>query len=259
MVKGLQTFRDHFGDYADCFVVIGGVACDEWFGSQGLEFRATQDVDMVLLVDGRRADYLKHFWSFVSDHGYEASGRRDGSSTHYRFVKPRSGDVPGMIELFAAAEIDFDLREGQRIIPIAGEGSIPSLSAILMDPDYFELIRTSAEVREGLPIAGVGALIPLKARAYLDMSERKHGGEPVDSGDLRKHRNDVFLLAATLPGEPGLHLPESVRSDLSDFLDRHPEGSSDWQAIRDSARNVLGAAVPTAVDLISAIRIYFGL
>jgi hypothetical protein len=36
MVKGLQRFREYFGDHPDSFVVIGGVACDEWLGLQGL-------------------------------------------------------------------------------------------------------------------------------------------------------------------------------------------------------------------------------
>jgi len=259
VVKGLDVFREHFRDYADCYVVIGGVACDGWFGDQGLEFRATRDVDMVLLVDDARPDFAGHFWAFVTGHGYTAHALQDGTSTRYRFVNPETPDVPVMIELFAAAPVDFELREGQHIIPIAGADLIASLSAILMDRDYFELIRSSTQVRRGLPMAGAGALIPLKAKAYLDLSERRARGESVDGRDIRKHRNDAFQLAATLPGAPGQELPDTIRADLSTFLDRHPGDSDQWPAILGSARNVLGGAVPSPAELNDAIRTYFGL
>lgn len=48
MVKGLERFREHFKDHGECFVVIGGVACEEWLVRQGLSFRPTRDVDVVL-------------------------------------------------------------------------------------------------------------------------------------------------------------------------------------------------------------------
>ena len=259
MVKGLEAFRNHFQDYADCFVVIGGVACDGWFSDQGLQFRATRDVDMVLLVEEGRPEFVAHFWAFVTEHGYTAYAQKDGTSTRYRFVNPDSADVPVMIELFAAAPIDFDLHDDQQIIPIAGTDSLSSLSAILMDRDYFELIRNSAEVRGGLPMAGADTLIPLKARAYLDLTERNDRGESVDARDVKKHRNDVFQLAATLPGAPGPDLPDTIRVDLSTFLDRHPEDANEWQGILASARDVLGAAVPRPAELMTAIRTYFSL
>ena len=53
MVKGIQRFRDHFREFEDAFVIIGGVACDQWINLQGLHFRATKDVDIVLLAEGR--------------------------------------------------------------------------------------------------------------------------------------------------------------------------------------------------------------
>ena len=48
MVKGLQKFREHFSDYRDSFVVIGGIACDEWLQQRGMPFRPTRDVDMYI-------------------------------------------------------------------------------------------------------------------------------------------------------------------------------------------------------------------
>lgn len=51
MVEGLDLFRDRFREFDDAFVLIGGVACHEWFAQQGVEFRATKDLDIVLIVE----------------------------------------------------------------------------------------------------------------------------------------------------------------------------------------------------------------
>ena len=37
-----------------------------------------------------------------------------------------------------------------------------------------------------------------KAKAWLDLTERKNAGENVDSKNIRKHKNDVFRLTALL-------------------------------------------------------------
>ena len=34
MVRGLDVFRDFFADYRDCYVLIGGSACDVYFTDQ---------------------------------------------------------------------------------------------------------------------------------------------------------------------------------------------------------------------------------
>lgn len=51
MVRGLDVFRARFADRGAGFVLIGGAACHEWFARQGLAFRATRDLDLVLVVE----------------------------------------------------------------------------------------------------------------------------------------------------------------------------------------------------------------
>lgn len=46
-----------------------------------------------------------------------------------------------------------------------------------------------------VPVLNITCLIPFKAKAYLDLKDRKLNGEHVDSKDIRKHKNDVFRLA----------------------------------------------------------------
>ena len=51
MIQGLDKFEAHFAQHTKSFALIGGVACHQWLASQGLEFRATKDLDIVLIVE----------------------------------------------------------------------------------------------------------------------------------------------------------------------------------------------------------------
>ena len=81
MVVGMQRFREHFRGFERAFVVIGGAACDEWLSSQGLVFRGTKDIDVVLIIEALDVAFVRRFWEFV-DAGGTKPGRekRDGAS-----------------------------------------------------------------------------------------------------------------------------------------------------------------------------------
>ena len=51
MIKGMEIFKAFFRDYQDQYVLIGGAACDIVFSESDLAFRATKDLDMVLIVE----------------------------------------------------------------------------------------------------------------------------------------------------------------------------------------------------------------
>ena len=51
MIKGLDVFRLHFEHYTDRYVLIGGVAATLAMEEAGLDFRATKDIDLVLVVE----------------------------------------------------------------------------------------------------------------------------------------------------------------------------------------------------------------
>jgi predicted nucleotidyltransferase len=51
MVRGLDKFKQYFQEYASQYVIIGGTACDILFTELGVPFRATKDLDMVLIVE----------------------------------------------------------------------------------------------------------------------------------------------------------------------------------------------------------------
>ena len=258
MVKGIEIFRNRFRAFERSFILIGGAACDEWFTRQGLAFRATKDLDIVLLIEVLDREFVAAMRAFVEEGGYEIRQRAKGSPVLYRFAKPRDDRFPAMIELFSRNPENFDLAEGQAIIPVQVEPDQHSLSAILLDEAYYQVIKSHSEERDGLRFGTVAALIPLKACAWLDLSARKERGENIDSSDIDKHRNDVFRLAATLPGEPGPELPPSVISDLNRFLTAFPDESPEWPRILDALKAVFGGGLLPS-DLRSAIRTFFRL
>jgi hypothetical protein len=256
MIKGLDKFRAHFEQSRDAFVLIGGVACHEWLASQGLPFRATKDIDLVLIIEALDRSFTNRLWEFIEAGGYEIR-EKDGNRELYRFSKPKDDSYPAMIEIFSRKPATIELAEEQRVIPvIINEGSA-SLSAILLDDDYYSLIISHRTRGNDLPLVNPAGLIPLKARAWLDLTRRDKEGQKVDTKDIAKHRADVFRIAATLPGEPGPKIPDSVRADLSAFLEAFPPESADWPAILDSLKTTFGGTKLNPADLIAAIRSYF--
>ena len=57
MAKGLDTFQKYFADYEEQYVLIGGAACDILFESNEVNFRATRDLDMVLIVEALTPEF----------------------------------------------------------------------------------------------------------------------------------------------------------------------------------------------------------
>ncbi|MBA3351309.1 MAG: nucleotidyl transferase AbiEii/AbiGii toxin family protein [Blastocatellia bacterium] len=256
MVKGLDLFRERFREFEGSFVLIGGAACHEWFAQQGAEFRATKDLDIVLIVEIVDPPFVAALRAFIAEGKYSIQEKSTGSPVLYRFAKPENSEFPFMLELFSRKPDGIELGDGQVIVPIAAGAEQHSLSAILLDNAYYSLIRNHTATQDGLPSATATALIPLKARAWSDLSQRKAAGEDIDSNNIAKHRSDVFRLAATLPGEPGPELPASIIADLTKFLAEFPENSPEWAAIQASLKYTVADGLKPAAFR-SAIQTYF--
>jgi hypothetical protein len=71
---------------------------------------------------------------------------------------------------------------------------------------------------QGLPVLGPGYLIPLKAKAFLDLSTKRGQGEAVDSKNIRKHQSDVFRLFPLLTEQTRIALSASIAGDMKSFL-----------------------------------------
>lgn len=93
-----------------------------------------------------------------------------------------------MRELFSAAPDFIDEDTEIVVVPLPVDDEVSSLSAILLDEDYYRFMKEGCEVVNGIAVLGETGLIPFKAKAFLDLSQRKKFGEYVDSRDLRKHK-----------------------------------------------------------------------
>ena len=78
MIKGLDVFKDYFRYFNEQYVIIGGAACDIVFDSSDSSFRATKDIDMVLIVEALTPEFGRWFWDFIVDGGYENRAKNTG-------------------------------------------------------------------------------------------------------------------------------------------------------------------------------------
>lgn len=90
----------------------------------------------------------------------------------YRFSHPSSNCFPAMIELFTRKLENIDLKYSHNLTPLSFEEEISSLSAILLNDDYYEFMKTGIRVVDGLSILDATHLIPFKIKAWLDLKKR---------------------------------------------------------------------------------------
>ena len=84
---------------------------------------------------------------------------------------------------------------------------------------------------QGVSLVGPEHLIPLKARAWLDLTERKAKGEQVDSKSIAKHKNDIFRLYRVIDPGQALDVPAAIRNDITAFLDAMADEPVDLKSL----------------------------
>ena len=233
MVRGIDSFRDWFQGYEDQYAIIGGTACDLLMTDEGLDFRATKDIDLVLIVESVDAAFGRRFWEYVVAAGYEHRNKSTGESQFYRFTNPQSRDYPTMIELFARRPDAIALPEDAVLTPLPIGEEISSLSAILLNEDYYEFLKHGRVRISNVTILDAPYMIPFKAKAWMDLSDRKAAGEQVDTKNIRKHKNDVFRLTELLDQDQQAlsFLPDTVKNDMQEFIERMASEEVDLKQI----------------------------
>lgn len=230
MVKGLDTFRKYFADYESQYVLIGGAACDILFESNEVNFRATRDLDMVLIVEALTLEFGEKLWEFIVDGKYRNRATNGENPQFYRFDKPEDDTFPKMIELFCRS--DFELKNAEGITPIHIDNEISSLSAILLNDDYYRVLLNGKVIRNSLSVLRPEYIILFKAKAYLDLKIRRDSGEKVDSSDIKKHKKDVLRVAAELVLEKVEDLPITVNDDIHSFIESLEQEPFDQNSLK---------------------------
>jgi hypothetical protein len=217
MVRGLDIFKKYFEQYPDNYVIIGGTACDIIIDEAGFVPRATKDIDIILVVEALSSDFVKQFWQFIKDGDYGDQEKSNDQRQYYRFKKPKKEDFPFQIELFSRTP-DVVVLEGEaHLTPIPVDDDLSSLSAILLNDDYYNYMIEHSQTEQGLHHANIEALVCLKAKAYLEIKERIENGSKEDSKHLRKHKADVFRLTIMLAPESVFELPETIQTNINEF------------------------------------------
>lgn len=219
MVNGIDKFKEWFKGYEEQYVIIGGTACSILLENADMRFRATKDIDLVLIVEAIDHAFVERFWEYIEGAQYEHLNKSTGVPQFYRFSKPISKEYPSMIELFSRKPESILLKDDSRLTPLPIEEEISSLSAILLDEAYYEFLKSGKKNIDGVIVLDVEHIIPFKAKAYLDLNNRKLNGEHVDSKDIKKHKNDIFRLSELLSKNITIDTPEEVKQDMVDFIE----------------------------------------
>jgi len=218
----------------------------------GLDFRATKDLDIVLCIEALDRSFVTAFWEFIHAGRYNNQQKSTGKRLFYRFFDPEDISYPIMLELFSRKPDALMLHDDSHLTPIPVDEEAASLSAILMDNEYYEFIHAGKRELDGLPVAMAEYLIPLKAKAWLDMRARQMAGEHVDEKDIRKHRNDIFRLYQIVTPTTSISLRGSIREDFQRFLNAVAEEDSiDLKAL--ALRNT------TLKDIFEVMRRIYGI
>ncbi len=217
---------DHFCDYLKGlekhYVIIGGGAASILMDDQGLEFRATKDVDLVVIA--RSKDLNTRVLAYVKDGGYNSKEATEKLPRYYRFKNPTKAECPKMIEIFARNELGLELDKDQHTVPIT-DSTAEKLSAILLDDEYFDLICKNVKISEsGIPLINALANIyqhTRKRHQYSDWKTRTIARSTIQTSDGKNacknyRRNDRAPKSFSIEGTTVM--PVQIRIELVDGI-----------------------------------------
>lgn len=129
---------------------------------------------MVIVAEAFDRDFYERFVDFVKTGGYRHKGKADKYEL-YRFEDPSNPSFPPKIEFLSRrpenlAGIESTLGRFQTI------DASGSLSAILLDDDYYALLENGITEIEGLPVLSLEYLPVFKMHAWANISDDKAAG-----------------------------------------------------------------------------------
>ncbi len=216
-VIGLDDFAKYFEGYEDCYTIIGGAACEILMSQTPVDFRATKDIDMIVLFEDRFEEFAKLFWRYIEEGGYTKGWKSSNDAHFYRFTDPKDG-YPKQIELFSRKP-NYHLAAPTHIVPIHIDDDVSSLSAILLNDDFYEFMLRGKTIIRGLSVLNAGYIIPFKMFAWNNLMESKEKGEHVNTRDLKKHKNDVFQMFQIVPEGERVEVTGEVADAVDRFLE----------------------------------------
>lgn len=163
----------------------------------------------------------------------------------------------GSFDIAAASDIQcsdlgidlLDYFRGRSFEGLSGvKRGLDGREAILLDDEYYRLLVENRASASGVAVLSVEGLIPFKAKAWLDLSARRAGGQAVDEKSVEKHRNDVCRLATLLAGGERPAMSEGVRADMRRFLEAYESDPVDPKALK-----IKGVGAQQVVEVLKSV------
>lgn len=256
-MEGLEKFRKAFAEFSDNYVVIGGTACDIAMAGTVVRPRATHDIDMIVIAENITEAFGERLWKFVKEAGYRPEKRKHAEGDPpkyelYRFLNGKAG-FPEMIELLSRHPNVLGEPKGLVIEPLPLGDDTSSMSAIIMDDDFYHFAIEHSRLTEGIRHADPIALVALKAKAYLNLVADKQKGKHINSKDIRKHRSDVLKNVVIIEAS-SIEAPKAIVDCINEFassiLDR-------WEELADSMAASLGQEKEFVSELLTLLKKLF--
>lgn len=256
-MEGLEKFREAFAEFSDNYVVIGGTACDIAMTGTVVRPRATHDIDMIVIAENITEAFGKRLWEFVKEAGYRPEKRKhiEGEPPKYelyRFLGGKAG-YPEMIELLSRRPNVLGEPKEPVIEPLPLGDDTSSMSAIIMDDDFYHFAIEHSRLTDGIRHADPVALVALKAKAYLNLVADKQNGKHINSKDIRKHRSDV-LKNVVIIEDDSIEAPKAIVDCINEFvssiLDR-------WDELADSMAASLDRDKEFVLELLALLKEMF--
>ncbi len=252
-MEGLDKFREAFLPFSDSYVIIGGTACEMVLSGTAMRPRATHDIDMIVVVEKLVPEFGRRFWDFIREGQYrpEKYKHAEGEPPRYqlyRFVDGLPG-YPQMIELLARHPDVLGEPKGLLIEPIPFDHYVSSLSAIIMDDDFYDFTVSHSILTDGIRHADAAAIIALKTKAYLNLREMKAANMHVNTRDIKKHRSDVLKNLVVMP-QNEIRAPRSVVDSVHAFVESLRQ---EWATLATPLANALEmdeGAVTALLDIL---------
>ena len=205
--------------------MIGGTACNLNLRDTDTEPRDTVDIDIILVSGNINAEFGRKFWKFIEDGRYQNRTRKRGEGKEpvpelFRFLRPQTPGFPQQIEILSVQPDILGEPSGFYLTPIPFDEDVPSLSAIIMDKEYYDFTLLHRIVKDGISVADLPSLICLKATAFVNLShQRTEAKNSVQSHDIRKHRDDVFKLLSVIDAAHAVELPKCIKQNVNTFVE----------------------------------------
>lgn len=250
MIQGLEHFKDNFKNDTDKFILIGGSATILSLESIGQgRGKGTKDLDIVFVVELLDKNFIDKFMDYVRKGGYETK-IANGKSQFYRFENPKNDVFPKMIEILSRKPSVFDGISLKNATKLTVSEEISSLSALILDDQYYQFVRDNNVMLNGIQIASIECLVILKIRAYNDLKEKKESGAfDIKREDIKKHKNDVFRLAQNFMDTQRVECTDYMKKDIQLFKSNLANDAVDLQSLQIDG---------TADEIIDLIYTVFG-